>query len=88
MMIKEVELVESFRDFNLGVVLTPYSLRLNQVRVTSDFRGQIAQAQRKKEDFLKAIVLVGEGKPKGFCSRYKWAMGVEWRVFIPATGDL
>ena len=29
MMVKELELVESFRDLNLGVVLIPYSFRLN-----------------------------------------------------------
>ena len=42
MMVKEDELVKSFRDLNLGVVLTPHSLRLNQIRVLSDFKGQIA----------------------------------------------
>ena len=44
MMVKEVELVESFRDLNLGVNLTFYSLSLNQIRVKSDFKGQTAQA--------------------------------------------
>ena len=43
MMVKEDELVMSFRDPNLGVVVTPHSLRLNQLRVTSDFKSQIAQ---------------------------------------------
>ena len=42
MMVKEDELVKSFRDLNLIVVLTPDSLRLNQLRVTSDFKSQIA----------------------------------------------
>ena len=37
MMVKEAELVESFRDLNLGVTLTPHSIRLNQIKVTSDF---------------------------------------------------
>ena len=39
MMVKEDELVKSFRDFNLGVVLNPHSLRLNQLKVTSEFKG-------------------------------------------------
>ena len=64
-MVKEDELVKSFRDLNLGVVLTLHSLRLNQLRVTSDFKGQIAQAQMEEEDFLKTIALVGKGKLKG-----------------------
>ena len=41
-MVKEVELAESFRGIKLGVSLAPYSLKLNQIRVTSDFKGQIA----------------------------------------------
>ena len=66
MMVKEVELVERFRDLILGVTLTPYSLRLNHIRVTRDFKCQIAQAQKEEEDFLKTIALVKEGKLKGF----------------------
>ena len=41
MMVKKVELVERFRDLNLRVTLTPHSIRLNQIKVTSDFKGQI-----------------------------------------------
>ena len=32
----------------------------------SDFKSQIAQAQKEVEDFWKTIVLVEEGKLKGF----------------------
>ena len=65
MMVKEVELAESFTDLNPGVTLVPYSLKLNWMRVTSDFKGQIAQAQMEEEDFLRTITLVKEGKLKG-----------------------
>ena len=66
MMVKKDELMKSFRDLNLGVVLTPYSLRLNQLRMTSDFTSQIVQAQKEEEDYLKTTALVEEGKLKGF----------------------
>ena len=66
MMVKEDELVKCFRDHNLGVTLTPHILRLNQLGVMSDFKGQIAQAQKEEEDFLKTIALVEEGKLKCF----------------------
>ena len=36
MMVKEVELIESFRDLNRGLSLTLCSLRLNHVKVTTD----------------------------------------------------
>ena len=39
MMIKEIELVESFRNLNLGISVTLQSIQLSQIKVTSDFKG-------------------------------------------------
>ena len=47
MMVKKDELVKSFRDLNLGVVLTPYNLRLNQLRVTINFKSQIGKGRKR-----------------------------------------
>ena len=88
MMVKEDELVKSFRDLNLGMVLTPHSLRLNQLEVTSDFKGQIAQAQSDEEEFLKTLALVKEGKLKGFAQGTDGLWRFEGRVCVPASGDL
>ena len=46
MMIKEIELMESFRDLNLGIFVTSRSIQLDQIKVTSDFRGPIQQVQQ------------------------------------------
>ena len=40
MMIKEIELVESFRDLNLGISITPHSIQLNQIKVTSNLKSK------------------------------------------------
>ena len=37
MMIKEMELRESFCDLNLGISTTPRAIQLCQVKITSDF---------------------------------------------------
>ena len=38
MLIKEIELIESFRDLNLGIfVPPPRSIQLSQIKVTSNF---------------------------------------------------
>ena len=66
MMVKETELVESFRDLNLGVTLTPYSIRLNQMKVTSNFKNQIARSQREDEEFFRIVTQLKEEKLKGF----------------------
>ena len=44
-MIKEAELTESFLDLNLGVSITPHAIQLSQIKITSDFKEQIRQAQ-------------------------------------------
>ena len=88
MMVKEDELITIFRDLNLGVVLTPYSLRLNQLKVASDFKSQIAQAQCEEEDFLKTLALVEEGKLKGFARGTDGLWRFEGRVCVPTSGDL
>ena len=88
MMVKEVKLVERFRDLNLEVVLTPYSLRLNQIKVMRDFKGWIAQAQREEEDFLRTMAMVEEGKLKGLSWGTDGLWRFEGRVCIPMSGDL
>ena len=41
MIIKEIELAESFWDLNLGISITAQRIQLSQMKVTSDFRRQI-----------------------------------------------
>ena len=44
MMIKEVELIKSFRDLNLGNSITPRAIQLSHIKITSDFKEQIQHA--------------------------------------------
>ena len=88
MIVKEDKLVRSFRDLNLRVVVTPYSLRLNQLRMISDFKSQIAQAQSEEEEFRKTLALVEEGKLKGFARATDGLWRFEGRVCVLASGDL
>ena len=44
-MVKEVELVEIFNDLNLGVTLTPHSIRLNQIKVRVISRAKLLEAK-------------------------------------------
>ena len=49
MMIKELELVESFRDMNLAVEVKPKSLYLGTLKITNDFLHQVREAQEQDE---------------------------------------
>ena len=88
MMIKEFELVESFRDLNLGVTLTPGSIRLNHIKVTSDFKDQIARSQREDEEFLKIVAQVKEGKLKGFAQDVEGVWRYQGRICVPVKDNL
>ena len=71
---KEVELVKSFRDLNLGFTLTLSSIRLNHIVVMNDFKDQIALAQSIETEFQETLTLVKKGKLKIFP---KGQMGME-----------
>ena len=40
-MTKEIELVESIRNLNLGISMTLQGIQLSQIKVISDFKEQI-----------------------------------------------
>ena len=42
---------ESFRGLDLGVSLAPYSLRVNQIKVTRDFRAKLLKPKGKMRIF-------------------------------------
>ena len=56
--------------------------------MTSNFKSQIAQAQREEEDFLRTIVLAKEGKLKGFTLGADGLWRFEGRICVLANGDL
>ena len=66
MMIKETELIESFCDLNLGISITSHAIQLNQIKITSDFKDQIRQAQQRNVNFQHTVHLVKSRKLTGF----------------------
>ena len=58
MMIKEAKLIESFRDLNLGISITPQTIQLSQIKVTSSFKEQIQHAQQQDANFQRTLTLV------------------------------
>ena len=62
MMIKEAKLIESFRDFNLGISITGHAIQLSQIKIINDFKEQIQHAQQQDASFQHTITLVQLGK--------------------------
>ena len=88
MMIKETELIESFRDLNLGISITPNAVQLNQIRVTSDFRDQIRQAQQRNDEFRRKIQQVQSGRLTGFTQDAGGIWRYQGRICVPEEDNL
>jgi len=52
LMVREMDLLEQFRDLSLACEVTPYSLRLGTFRITSELLGDIRKDQ-KTDPFLR-----------------------------------
>ena len=87
-MIKETELIENFRDLNLGISITPHAIQLNQIKITIDFRGQIRQAQQRDVNFQHTVHLVKSGKLTGFALNKEGIWRYQGRICVPEETDL
>ena len=88
MTVKEIELMESFRNLNLGVSVSLGSIRLGQIRIKSSFNDQVEQAQWSESEFQKTLALVQEGKLTGFVQGGDGLWKYQGRICVPASGDL
>ena len=52
LMVRKLDLVEKFRDVSLACEVTPNSVRLRALRITSELLGDIREGQ-KSDPFLK-----------------------------------
>ena len=60
MMVKELELIEQFRDMNLVCELTPQSVMLGMLKINCDFLDNIKEAQ--KSDMKLVDLMVGDNQ--------------------------
>ncbi|MCI32167.1 polynucleotidyl transferase ribonuclease H fold, partial [Trifolium medium] len=88
MMVKELELIEQFRDMNLVCEVKPRSVMLGMLTINSDFLDDIKEAQ--KLDVKLVDLMVGENQPEG--SDFKLDMhGVlrfRDRICIPDNAEM
>ena len=63
--------------------MTPRSIQLSQIKVTSDFREQIQQAQQQDPEFQKTLALVQSGKLVGFIQDKEGIWRYQGRIYMP-----
>jgi len=56
MMVKELELLEQFRDLSLVCVLSPQSVKLGMLKIDSEFLNSIKEAQKADVKFVDLMV--------------------------------
>ncbi|XP_052734099.1 uncharacterized protein LOC128196647 [Vigna angularis] len=66
MMVKELELVESFRDLRLHFKLEPSSIKCCNLRISSNVFDRIRMKQREDEELVKILSALGFNKDKDF----------------------
>ena len=88
MMIKEAELIESFRDLNLGISIALRAIQFSQIKITSDFKEQIQHAQQQDASFQRTITLVQSGKLTRFTQDRKGIWWHQGRIYVPEADSL
>ncbi|KAK7264749.1 hypothetical protein RJT34_32359 [Clitoria ternatea] len=88
MMIKELELIENFRDLNLAVKVNANSYRLGTLQVTNEFLRQVLEAQREDEFLQEKKELLKQGKEVEFNVGNDQLLRYKDRVCIPDKEEL
>jgi len=83
MMIKELDLVEKFRDMKLQVILGESVIRCNHLTVSNDFLVLIKEKQLSKPKLQKTVELLSTEKAKDFTIGGDGVLRFRGRVCIP-----
>jgi len=66
LMVKELELIEQFRNLNLVSVLTPNFVKFEMLKLTSNILEEIKEGQKMDFKHMECLVLVNQGKGVDF----------------------
>ncbi|XP_058733179.1 uncharacterized protein LOC131604776 [Vicia villosa] len=66
MMVKELELIEQFRDMSLICEVTPQSVKLGMLKIDNDFLNSIKEAQKLDVKLVDIIVGCGKSEKSDF----------------------
>jgi len=88
LMIKEMELLESFRDMKLQFELEPEFIRCSTLVISSDFLGLIRERQARDVSLLKVKELLGSDQAKEFPLGSDGVLRFRGRVCVPDDVEL
>src|ERR1044072_709367 len=88
LMIKEMELLEAFRDLSLNVDLSPGELRFGMVTVSSGLLDEIKEKQKTDEELIEKRNLVTQGKAPEFTVGNDDILRCQGRVCVPKDAEM
>jgi len=88
LMIKEIELLESFRDMKLQFELEPEFIRCSTLVISSDFLSLIKEKQAQDASLQRVKELLGSDQAKEFALGSDGVLRFRGRVCVPDDVDL
>jgi len=88
LMVKELELIEQFRDLSLVSELTPDGVRLGMLKLTSNILEEIKKGQKENLELVDRVVLVNQGKGVDFILDKNGILMFHNRVCVPDVLEL
>jgi len=88
LMVKELELIEQFRDLSLVSELTPEGVRLGMLKLTSNILEEIKNSQKEDLKLVDRVVLVNQGKGGDFRLDENDVLMFRDRVCVPDVLEL
>ncbi|CAJ2679171.1 unnamed protein product [Trifolium pratense] len=89
LMVKELELIEEFRDLSLVCEVTPKSVKLGMLKLTNPFLENIKECQKTDKKLMEKLALVvEEGKEANFKIDENGVMRFHGRVCVADVPEL
>ena len=88
MMVKELDLIESFKDLNLAVKLRPNSICLGMLKISSEFLEEIKRAQERDQFLREKLIAKVEGKESEFHKDSNGIIKFRNKICIPSKEEL
>ena len=83
MMVKEMELIEQFRDMSLVCETTPQSVKLGMLKINNDFLDKIKEAQKLDVKLVDPMVGIDQSKNSDFNLNAQGVLRFYDRICIP-----
>src|ERR1044072_7971206 len=88
LMVKELELIEQFRDMSLVIEVTPKSVILGMLKINNDFLDSIREAQKLDVKLVDLLVSIGKTESEDFKLDAQGILRFRGRICIPDYVDL